>query len=212
MGRRRGRHARPSSLDVESLEPRSMLAVTATLNASGTLGISLDSANDSAFLVSDGSDYTVSGTDFAGDGTFAITDVQAIVVTGTASSGQAFTLSAGSGIADSLSVSADVESTTVNAKISSGASTVSILSPVITLAANVSSSGTQDYGGLVTLAAGVELTGSTITLDAGLAGASNSLKISGDADVQAAISGVSTFEVTGTSQLAADVSTSSTQE
>ncbi|MEI7781264.1 MAG: hypothetical protein WCJ18_04980, partial [Planctomycetota bacterium] len=196
---------------MESLEQRSMLAVTATLEGS-TLHIDLSGANDAALLARNGSDYTVSGTDFYADGTFAVADVSAILVTGTADGGQAFTVATGSGIEDSLSVSAAVESTAINAEITSGASAVELLSTAITLAANVSTSGTQTYGGLVTLASSVELTATKATFAAGVAGTGNALKITGDADVQAAITGVSTFEVTGTSMLAANVSTSSTQD
>jgi parallel beta-helix repeat protein len=80
------------------------------------------------------------------------------------------------------------------------------------VAADVTSSGTQTYSGVMTLdAALVTLTGSTVTL-AGVDGqTTNALKVDGNADIKSAITGVTTVDVTGTSTVAADVTSSGNQ-
>lgn len=87
---RRSRRRRPhtAAKPCESLEPRSMLAVTAAMNA-GILEISLGAANDAASLAYDGTDYTVTGT---GPFTFTTSGVSKIKVldTGTSAAGQIF--------------------------------------------------------------------------------------------------------------------------
>ena len=82
-------------LAAEALEPRAMLAVTATLTGSN-LAIALGSASDTATLSSNGSTYTVSGTGLSTT-PFSAGSVAAVAVSGSAGAGQQFTLS-GSGL------------------------------------------------------------------------------------------------------------------
>ena len=80
------------------------------------------------------------------------------------------------------------------------------------LAADVTTTGSQTYGGAVTLAAStVTLTGTTITTSSTVAGGGNALAVVGDAVVNGAISGVSDYSVSGAAQLAADVTTTGSQ-
>lgn len=70
--------ARALSLAAEPLEPRAMLAVTASI-VGGDLVIAYNAADDSvANISSDGTNYTVSGTGFAAK-TFKISDVTGVI-------------------------------------------------------------------------------------------------------------------------------------
>jgi len=79
------------------------------------------------------------------------------------------------------------------------------------IAKNVTTSGTQLYGDAVTLAGNVVLTGTTVTNSGTITGAGKSLAVVGNAVVNDAISGVTTYSVSGTSSLGANVSSSGTQ-
>jgi autotransporter-associated beta strand protein len=80
------------------------------------------------------------------------------------------------------------------------------------LGANVTTSATQTYTGAVTLSGGDRtLTGTTINTGSTVAGGNNSLTITGNADVDGAITGVTNLSVSGTSNLGANVTTSGTQ-
>ena len=71
---------------------------------------------------------------------------------------------------------------------------------------SVKTTGAQTYGDAVTLGADTTLTSSsgTVTLN-GVTGSGKSLTVTGDADVQQVISGLSTLQVSGTTRLSADV-------
>ena len=79
------------------------------------------------------------------------------------------------------------------------------------LGANVTTSGTQNYQGTTTLSGGDRtLQGSTITM-AAVTGGSNALTVTGNLDLDGAVSGVTNMSVSGTSNIGADVTTTGTQ-
>jgi hypothetical protein len=145
----------------ETLERRSMLAVSASLSA-GTLSIVCNAANDAAFLsitgtkyaVTDGSGKAVSGSPFSGV-------TAAVSVTGTAAANQSFTFGGSTALPVSLSVDGSMEAASISQTIAAAAlanSTVSIYSPVtIILAADISTAGSQTYAGPVLLASSPSL-------------------------------------------------------
>jgi len=80
------------------------------------------------------------------------------------------------------------------------------------LGANVTTSSTQTYNGAVTLSGGDRtLTGSTVNFVSTLAGGTNALTVTGNLDLDDAATDLSTLEVSGTSNLGADVTTSGNQ-
>ncbi|MFG1495163.1 filamentous hemagglutinin N-terminal domain-containing protein, partial [Saccharospirillum sp. HFRX-1] len=84
----------------------------------------------------------------------------------------------------------------------------------IVLGGDVTTTGTQQYGGAVTLDGDRTFTGTNIQFGssvAGNGGDDDSLDIAGDLDLDGAVSGVTTLDVSGTSNLAADVTTSGKQ-
>jgi YVTN family beta-propeller protein len=157
-GRRRTRRHRAGELRPETLEPRALLAVTAGLTGSELL-IDLGEANDTAILQVEGGSYAVrEGAQTVGS--FSMAAVNSIRVTGDAAKpGQMLFIKPGGVVADSLTVAGGVEATVVNAPIVTPGA-VSIESAAITLAENVSSAGSQFYGGTVRLS-------NDIVLDAG---------------------------------------------
>jgi mucin-19 len=72
----------------------------------------------------------------------------------------------------------------------------------------ITSTGTQTYQGAVTQSVDTVLTGSLVTFNSTFAGGSKSLAITGNAEFDAAISGLSTLNVSGTTQLDGDSITS----
>ncbi|MDA8548581.1 autotransporter-associated beta strand repeat-containing protein, partial [Candidatus Pelagibacter bacterium] len=79
------------------------------------------------------------------------------------------------------------------------------------IGANVTTTGTQSYSGTTTLSGGDRtLQGSTVTL-AAVTGGSNALTVTGNLDLDGAISGVTNMSVSGTSNIGADVTTTGTQ-
>mgnify|MGYP003341836910 CR=1 FL=1 len=140
-----------------------MLAVTASM--SGTdLQISLGAADDVAYLSVQGTNYIVRGTGIA-DGGFTVgnAEVDSVTVAGTSDGNQSFIVAAGVGpvLTDSLDVASSVQNTTVAGTIDTPG-TVTIGSNAITLAADVTTAGKQDYQGDVGLVG-------TRTLSAGTA-------------------------------------------
>jgi hypothetical protein len=73
--------------------------------------------------------------------------------------------------------------------------------------------GSQTFAGAVTLGAGTTLTASNVTTTAGsrIAGAGNSLNVTGNAYVGGDVSAVSVLNVSGTTQLNANISTTGNQ-
>ena len=85
------------------------------------------------------------------------------------------------------------------------------ISDISTLAADITTSGTQLYSGAVTLSgADRTLTGTTITTN-GITGGSNGLTITGASIFNGAVTGVTNLSVSSTSTLAGNVTTSGTQ-
>ncbi|MFM7206593.1 MAG: beta strand repeat-containing protein [Planctomycetaceae bacterium] len=138
------------SLVAESLEPRALLAVTATL-VGADLQISLGAADDVAYLSNDGTNYIVRGTGLSGYAA-ALATVNSVAVAGTAAANQSFSVAAGVAavLVDPLTVAASVENTTVAGAVDTTGGVV-IDSPAITLAANVTTTGQQRYKGAVGL-------------------------------------------------------------
>ena len=162
MNSRRQRDGARYRMLGETLEPRSMLAVTASVT-SGTLNIVLGTAGDAAFLSYGGSSYTltngtgvpVSGSPFSG--------VTAAVSVAAGAGNQSFTFNGSTALPVSLTVDSAVEATSISTAINASGlatSTVSISSPVITLAADISTTGVQTYVGAVQLAGSPSLTSS----------------------------------------------------
>jgi autotransporter-associated beta strand protein len=77
----------------------------------------------------------------------------------------------------------------------------------------VNSSGNQSYTGIMTLGAGTTLTGANVTTTSGstLAGAGNSLNITGNASLAGDVSNISTLNVSGTTKLAGNVTSTGSQ-
>jgi len=146
----------------ETLERRKLLAVTATLSGT-TLQIDLGAAGDTAGIVSNGTNYTVTGTSFTTQD-FAVSGVTKIAVAGTeAADGQAFSVLDGTAIAAPLDVTSGVETTTISGAIDANAATtgtdVSIASAAISVAKDITNrGGGVSLGGAVTLAADVAIT------------------------------------------------------
>ncbi len=93
---------------------------------------------------------------------------------------------------------------TGNAVLNGAATGLSTLSVGGTTALNggtVTTSGTQTYTGAVTLGSTAALTGSTVSFANTIAGGSNSLGVTGNAEFNGAVSGLSTLGVTGTTLL-----------
>lgn len=163
-----------SPLMAEPLERRALLAVTAVING-GDLEIAYNVAGDlAAEISSDGTNYTVSGTGLAATqfpiGAGGVTG--RIVVTDNASlAGQAFTVNAGTALANPLQVNADVEATTLTGGITTTvAGDVLIGSPAILLANDISTAATNSkvtLSGAVALAANVAISGGSgaVTLE-----------------------------------------------
>jgi len=157
--RRHGRRGTASGLGTEMLEQRALMAVTATLSGT-TLEIALGAADDAATLASDGTNYSVTGSGIISPVTFAVGDVNNVVVAGTAAADQAFTVGKGTAIASPVDVSTSVESTTISGAISTqSVDDIRIGSGAITLANDVTNfGGSVIFGGAVTLAADVTVT------------------------------------------------------
>jgi len=169
---------RTARLGTELLEERRVLAplVTATLVGT-TLDIRIDSADTPVVLAYDvaNDSYKVESPGLNGAVSFANAAVTTVTVTGTADAGQEFALGGsslpdGTGLFDGLLVDGTVETTTLFGAIRTGggvtvdSSTITLSSTVETITAN------QSYGGQVTLAGDVVLTGGRVTFGAGVAG------------------------------------------
>ena len=89
---------------------------------------------------------------------------------------------------------------TGNAVLNGAATGLSTLSVSGTTALNggaVTTTGAQTYTGAVTLGSNATLTGSTVSFGSTVAGGSNSLGVTGNAELNGAVSGLSTLGVTG---------------
>ena len=152
----------------ESLERRSMLAVTASLSF-GRLFIDLNAGGDEATLTSDGTNYTVAGTGYSAT-TFALSGVNRIYARGNWSeTNTTFTVGKGSDIVNDILVNGAVGTTVIDQAIAPTKGQIEISSPIaISLNANLT---TVDAG--ISLAGPVTLGGTssdTITVGAGGSG------------------------------------------
>ena len=150
----------------ETLERRSMLAVSASVSA-GTLNITLGADGDAAFLAYTGSAYTLtngSGTAVSGSPFSAVT--AGVSVAGAAGN-QSFTFNGAVSLPVSLSVASAVETATISTAIAASGlanSVVSLSSPAITLAADIATAGAQTYAGAVLLVGSPSLTSTAATV------------------------------------------------
>ncbi|MDA9152023.1 autotransporter-associated beta strand repeat-containing protein [bacterium] len=97
----------------------------------------------------------------------------------------------------------------LNAAIANAASLS--VSGTSNIGANVTTTGTQSYSGTTTLSGGDRtLQGSTVTL-AAVTGGSNALTVTGNLDLDGAVSGVTNMSVSGTSNIGSNVTTTGTQ-
>ncbi|MDA8791510.1 autotransporter-associated beta strand repeat-containing protein, partial [Candidatus Pelagibacter bacterium] len=97
----------------------------------------------------------------------------------------------------------------LNAAIANAASLS--VSGTSNIGANVTTTGTQSYSGTTTLSGGDRtLQGSTVTL-AAVTGGSNALTVTGNLDLDGAISRVTNMSVSGTSNIGSNVTTTGTQ-
>ena len=135
IGSRRQRAGTRYQMLGETLEPRSMFAVSASLSA-GTLNITLGAAGDAAFLSITGSSYAVTdGTGAAVSGSPFTGVTAAVSVAGTVAANQSFTFSGSTALPVGLTVASSMEAATVSQTIAAtglSGSTVSLSSPAIT--------------------------------------------------------------------------------
>ncbi|MEI6239832.1 MAG: right-handed parallel beta-helix repeat-containing protein, partial [Planctomycetia bacterium] len=127
-GRRMARKSRDARVGLgggESLERRSMLAVTASVSF-GSLRIFLQANGDEATLTSDGTNYTVSGTGFSPT-TFALSGVDRISGLGYYGlTNLKFTVGSGSNIVDALSISETIGTAIINQAVVPDSGSISI--------------------------------------------------------------------------------------
>jgi autotransporter-associated beta strand protein len=150
-----------------------------------------------------GADITTAGVQFLGNATLSGAGNRTVTSTG----GSDITFYGITGASKGLTVDGGFQLSTNDA---SGLASLSVTG-ASTLAANVTSTGTQSYDGTTTLSSGDRtLTASTVTLNA-VTGGSNALTITGNLDLDGAVSGVTNMSVSGTSNIGADVTTTGTQ-
>jgi autotransporter-associated beta strand protein len=150
-----------------------------------------------------GADITTAGVQFLGNATLSGAGNRTVTSTG----GSDITFYGITGASKGLTVDGGFQLSTNDA---TGLASLSVTG-ASTLAADVTSTGTQSYDGTTTLSSGDRtLTASTVTLNA-VTGGSNALTITGNLDLAGAISGVTNMSVSGTSNIGADVTTTGTQ-
>jgi YVTN family beta-propeller protein len=136
--------------NVEALESRSLLAVSAALFGFELL-IRLTETGDTAALAANGGMYEVR-SGIRSVGTFSVTAIESIRVTGDIEkASQSFVIRPGDIVGDSLTVESGVDETAVYTPISTTGS-VQIDSARVTLARNIITSGNQSYAGIVRIA------------------------------------------------------------
>ncbi|MDC0460866.1 autotransporter-associated beta strand repeat-containing protein [Candidatus Pelagibacter sp.] len=150
-----------------------------------------------------GADITTAGVQFLGNATLSGTGDRIVTSTG----GSNITFYGITGASKGLTVDGGFQLSTNDA---TGLASLSVTG-ASTLAADVTSTGTQSYDGTTTLSSGDRtLTASTVTLNA-VTGGSNALTVTGNLDLDGAVSGVTNMLVSGTSNIGADVTTTGTQ-
>ena len=146
----------------EILEPRSMLAVSASVSF-GELLIKSDAADDASYLSITGGAYAVTGTSgspVAGSPFSGVTG--GVRVIGTADPNQSFTFGGTSPLGVRLTIDSTIEAATINeaidaAGIPTSSAYVTIAASSITLGADITTTGDQTYFGAVTLSRSVSL-------------------------------------------------------
>jgi autotransporter-associated beta strand protein len=177
---------------------------------SGNADIDGAITNANAFSVSGvgatsdiGADITTAGVQFLGNATLSGTGDRTVTSTG----GSNITFYGITGASKGLTVDGGFQLSTNDA---TGLASLSVTG-ASTLAADVTSTGTQSYDGTTTLSSGDRtLTASTVTLNA-VTGGSNALTVTGNLDLDGAVSGVTNMSVSGTSNIGSNVTTTGTQ-
>ncbi|MDA8801497.1 autotransporter-associated beta strand repeat-containing protein, partial [Candidatus Pelagibacter bacterium] len=150
-----------------------------------------------------GADITTAGVQFLGNATLSGAGNRTVTSTG----GSDITFYGITGASKGLTVDGGFQLSTNDA---TGLASLSVTG-ASTLAADVTSTGTQSYDGTTTLSSGDRtLTASTVTLNA-VTGGSNALTVTGNLVLDGAVSGVTNMSVSGTSNIGADVTTTGTQ-
>ncbi|MDA7476525.1 autotransporter-associated beta strand repeat-containing protein [Candidatus Pelagibacter ubique] len=150
-----------------------------------------------------GADITTAGVQFLGNATLSGAGNRTVTSTG----GSDITFYGITGASKGLTVDGGFQLSTNDA---TGLASLSVTG-ASTLAADVTSTGTQSYDGTTTLSSGDRiLTASTVTLNS-VTGGSNALTVTGNLDLDGAVSGVTNMSVSGTSNIGADVTTTGTQ-
>ncbi|MDA9201092.1 autotransporter-associated beta strand repeat-containing protein [Candidatus Pelagibacter ubique] len=150
-----------------------------------------------------GADITTAGVQFLGNATLSGTGDRIVTSRG----GSDITFYGITGASKGLTVDGGFQLSTNDA---TGLASLSVTG-ASTLAADVTSTGTQSYDGTTTLSSGDRtLTASTVTLNS-VTGGSNALTVTGNLDLDGAVSGVTNMSVSGTSNIGADVTTTGTQ-
>jgi hypothetical protein len=149
------------------------------------------------------STFSVSGTTALNGGTVTTSGTQTYTGAVTLGSDAALTGSTVS-FGNTLAGGSKSLAVTGNAEMNGTATGLSTLSVSGTTALNggtVTTTGTQTYAGAVTLGSDAVLTGSTVSFGNTVAGGSHSLAVTGNAELNGAVSGLSTLGVTGTALL-----------
>jgi hypothetical protein len=230
-GRCRG--LRPA-LVLESLESRTLLSVTANVNAQNVLDINLSAANDTAVVSFDGSNLDVTG-DSTSLGSFLVSSLTGIDVTGSGSSDQSVTFQNASGVTGAVSLSGALTTSSIttltisdtydgqSASLAADSITIDgggIRAPLapsgdstdLSLLAGDSESGTTTDGGVTTNGnanAGVTLTGATLQGDDVSISASATMDVTNGGNVVAGAAGgnLVTVDVGSSAQIEIEGST-----
>ncbi|MCP4508120.1 MAG: hypothetical protein GY826_17255, partial [Fuerstiella sp.] len=221
----------PSNLNITTLLTQLNLSNVDVNTTSGLAGVGnitvvdaiayIGAANRTLTFTADGGitvDASISSTVGALSVNFNATtdvDINASVTTAGGafdSSGAAFENTGGTIVTSGGSVNLNhTGAMTINAAIT-GASTLTATGLTVSLGTDLTTAGSQTYTGAVTLSGGDRiLTGSTVNTVNTVVGGGNALQITGNADIDGAITDVTTFSVSGTTNLGANVTTSGTQ-
>jgi hypothetical protein len=144
------------SCQLEQLEPKKVLAVDVDLTGT-VLTVSFDDqADDEVFLAITSTGYEVNGA----NSTSGIDTITKLVVTdaGTAKTSRFVLTEASQNLTGGLTIGSNVADAYISSEVKTAGGNVTIDSPNLTLAANISSGGgSQTYGGAVVLANDVTL-------------------------------------------------------
>ena len=211
-----------ASLDLQSSQTIASLNLDGSITRSaGTSTLTVSGTSDLGGNVTTSSSQTYTGATTLSAANTLTTTNSNITFSNTVNSDgtvRNLTINAGTGttqfagIVGGSSGVGDIDITGVldlNAAIANAASLS--VSGTSNIGANVTTTGTQSYSGTTTLSGGDRtLQGSTVTL-AAVTGGSNALTVTGNLDLDGAISRVTNMSVSGTSNIGSNVTTTGTQ-